>query len=353
MTPLTLSPRDVRRARGRRRDRRDRDRTRPRRHPDRSRRLPSLRCLPPGSCSTSGSTRPARTIARTPSGEVVATMTDGARTVALLGPERTFADPDFTAATVTTTDLGPAHAAGMDLRQPSGNPGSSPGSTTALGDTSPDLFALAQQYLRGQPADTDAGRRDLPRRRRLRTRSRRRCQHAQENSDFYDYLGVPWTFADGKHETPDPRATATSTAPASCGSCSDTAWATRSATPTSPARAPRRAYAIAAVGPGTVVIPDRGATARDYTALQPGDLVFFNLDAAPADRPRRDLPRARRHRAPPIPLQPGQGRRAHTRRPRRHLAARRRRATTPADSAPPAGSEQADGDSCRSPAVAC
>ena len=30
-------------------------------------------------------------------------MTDGARTVALLGPERIFADPGFTAATVTTS----------------------------------------------------------------------------------------------------------------------------------------------------------------------------------------------------------------------------------------------------------
>ena len=46
---------------------------------------------------------PARTIARIPSGKVVATMTDGSRTVALLGPERIFADPGLTAATVTTS----------------------------------------------------------------------------------------------------------------------------------------------------------------------------------------------------------------------------------------------------------
>ena len=47
---------------------------------------------------------PARTIARTPSGEVVATMTDGARTVALLGPQRTFADPDYTAGVLMGQD---------------------------------------------------------------------------------------------------------------------------------------------------------------------------------------------------------------------------------------------------------
>jgi cell wall-associated NlpC family hydrolase len=38
---------------------------------------------------------------------------------------------------------------------------------------------------------------------------------------------------------------------------------------------------MAAVGPGTVVIPDRGVTAADYSALQPGDLVFFNVNAHP------------------------------------------------------------------------
>jgi hypothetical protein len=141
---------------------------------------------------------PARTIARAPAGEVVATMTDGARTVALLGPVRTFADPDFTAATVTTTAwvrLMPQEWSSGTERQP----WFQPWLDHSLGDTSPDMFALAQQYLRGQPADTDrAGvtyRGDAgfgPEVTGAGTR--------QENSDFYDYLAVSWTFPNGRQE---------------------------------------------------------------------------------------------------------------------------------------------------------
>ena len=147
---------------------------------------------------------PASTIARTPSGEVVATMTDGARTVALLGPERTFADPDYTAATVTTTTwirLMPQEWTSGSERQP----WFQPWLEDTLGDTSPDMFAVALQYLRGQPADTDrAGvtyRGDAGFGPEATDAGAR-----QENSDFYDYLGVPWTFANGKQEIPDPAA---------------------------------------------------------------------------------------------------------------------------------------------------
>jgi cell wall-associated NlpC family hydrolase len=223
---------------------------------------------------------PARTIARTPAGEVVATMTDGARTVALLGPERTFADPDFTVATVTTTTwvrFLPQEWTSGSERQP----WFAPWLDQALRDTSADLFAMALQYLRGQPAETDAEgvtyRGDAGFGPEITGTNAR-----EENSDFYDYLGVPWTFPDDEQETPDP-------ARYRDIDCSGflrlvlgyrMGYPLRNTNDPGPGL-PRRAYAMAGVGPGTVVIPDRGATAADYSALQPGDLVFFNIDADP------------------------------------------------------------------------
>jgi hypothetical protein len=223
---------------------------------------------------------PGRTIARTPAGEVVATMTDGARTVALLGPERTLADPTFTAASVSTTTwvrlMPQPWASGTDRQ-----PWFQTWLDHALGDTSPDMFALAQQYLSGQPADTDrAGvtyRGDAgfgPEDPDTGTR--------QENSDFYDYLGVPWTFPNGQQETPDPRRYRD----VDCSGFLRLVLGYRMGYPLGNTNLPgpglpRRAYAIAAFGPGALIIPDHDVTARDYTALQPGDLVFFNIDAHP------------------------------------------------------------------------
>ncbi|HWM59607.1 MAG TPA: NlpC/P60 family protein [Pseudonocardia sp.] len=224
--------------------------------------------------------RPARTIARTPTGEVVATMTDGARTIALLGPERIFADSDFTAATVTTTTW-------VRFLPQEWNPGAERQPwfqswlAQALGDTSPDLFAVALQYLHGQPIQTDAAGLayggdagfgpDLG-----GTGTR------EENSDFYDYLGVSWTFPDGEQETPDPARYRD----VDCSGFLRLVLGYRMGYPlhntNDPgAGLPRRAYAIAAFGPGTMIISDDGTTADDYSALQPGDLVFFNLDAHP------------------------------------------------------------------------
>jgi len=223
---------------------------------------------------------PARTIARTPGGEVVATMTDGARTVALLGPQRTFADPDLTAATITTTTW-------IRLMPQEWIPGTEhepwfqPWLDRTLGDISPDMLAVAQQYLRSQPADADqAGvtyRGDAGFGPEITGASAR-----QENSDFYDYLGVPWTFPNGQQETPDPQ----HYRDVDCSGFLRLVLGYRMGYPLRNTNGPgsglpRRAYAIAAFGPGIVVVPDRGVTARDYAALQPGDLVFFNLDVRP------------------------------------------------------------------------
>ena len=223
--------------------------------------------------------RPARTIARTPAGDVVATMTDGARSVALRGPQRTFADPGVTAATVASTTwvrlLPQEWSPGAE-----GEPWFRPWLDRALRDTAPDLFAVAAQYLRGQPTETDAA--GLAYRGDAGFGPERSGNIAEENSDFYDYLGVPWTFPDGEREIPDP----VRYRDVDCSGFVRLVLGYRMGFPLRDgngpgAGLPRRAYAMAAVGPGTTVIPDAGTTAADYSALQPGDLVFFDIDGQP------------------------------------------------------------------------
>jgi cell wall-associated NlpC family hydrolase len=206
-------------------------------------------------------------------------MTDGARTVALLGPQRTFTDPGFTAATVTTTTwvrfLPQEWLPGAERQ-----PWFQPWLDQALRDTSPDLFAVALQYLHDQPTQTDAA--GVAYRGDAGFGPHLGGADLEENSDFYDYLGVPWTFPDGKQKTPDP----TRYRDVDCSGFLRLVLGYRMGFPlrnsNDPgAGLPRRAYAIAAVGPGTAVIPDGGTTVADYSALQPGDLVFFNLDGDP------------------------------------------------------------------------
>jgi cell wall-associated NlpC family hydrolase len=41
---------------------------------------------------------------------------------------------------------------------------------------------------------------------------------------------------------------------------------------------PRRAWAMSELGPGTQIVPDTKQAATAYSRLQPGDLLFFNLE---------------------------------------------------------------------------
>ena len=88
---------------------------------------------------------PSRTVVTDREG-VVATFTDGARTVAVAGPLRTFAEPRFTHATVRTTTwvrLAPQPwTAGAEQ-----DPWVRPWLASALTDTSPDVLAVAMEYL--------------------------------------------------------------------------------------------------------------------------------------------------------------------------------------------------------------
>jgi cell wall-associated NlpC family hydrolase len=223
---------------------------------------------------------PGRTVVRDQTGAVAATFTDGARTVALTGPARTFAEPRFTDATVTTTTwvrLAPeVWAPGAEKA-----PWFAAWFEKARQDTSPDVFATAMQYFDGAGAAQDneglqfggdaifgpvepAGVARL------------------EQSDFLDYLGISYQFPDFGRKSPKPDHAGA----LDCSGFVRMVYGYRLGYPllgTNDAGPglPRRAYAIAQDGPGVTLIPNTGARVTAYDALQPGDLVFFEVEGSP------------------------------------------------------------------------
>ncbi|WP_436499055.1 NlpC/P60 family protein [Actinokineospora sp. HUAS TT18] len=217
---------------------------------------------------------PARTIARDARGSIIATFTDGARTVVLTGESRTFAEPRTTAATVTTTAwvrLAPHEwQAGAERADWFG------AWFTAARSSEPDALEVGMQYVDGAPAESD----------KAGVRFRGDAQFGPEvpgegraeESDFYDYLGVPWKFSD-KTRRPDHAHFGA----VDCSGFVRLVYGYRLGYPLRADNAPgpglpRRAFALA--GHGVELVPNRQATATEYTALQPGDLLFFDTEGA-------------------------------------------------------------------------
>jgi cell wall-associated NlpC family hydrolase len=220
---------------------------------------------------------PARTVQRDGTGAVVATFTDGARTVTITGPPRTFTEPQFTTATITTTTwvrLAPQEwAAGAEQAEWFG-----PWFEVAKQDTSPDVLDVAMQYAVGAAPEKNPDG--------LRIRGDAVFgpvapggEARLEQSDFFDYLGVPWTFPDAGRKRPK-------SAHAGALDCSGfvrmvygyrLGYPLRGTNDAGPGL-PRRAYAIADYGPGVALIPNERARVTAYDLLQPGDLVFFEVE---------------------------------------------------------------------------
>lgn len=220
---------------------------------------------------------PARTVVRDRSGTVLATFTDGARTVALTGPTRTFAEPRFTKATVTTSTwvrLAPQPwAAGAEKAD-----WFAPWFDKARKDTSPDVFDTAMQYADGAADVTNADGLTIhgdaifgpveP------------AGYARlEQSDFLDYLGISYTFPDAGRKTAKPDHWGA----LDCSGFVRMVYGYRLGYPllgsnNSGPGLPRRAWAIAQNGPGVLLVPNELARATAYDALQPGDLLFFEVE---------------------------------------------------------------------------
>ncbi|WP_030661327.1 NlpC/P60 family protein [Streptomyces cellulosae] len=227
---------------------------------------------------------PGRTVVRAADGGTLATFTDGARTAVLTGPARTFSEPRTTEATVTTdawVRLLP-HTWQRGMEKSAWFKSWFP---KTLGDKSPDVFAVAFQYSSaGAPDKRNAA--DVryagtahfgPR--NAAVKNPLDFAYYDEKSDFYDYLGIDWDFPDGTRVQPENDRYG-------CVDCSGfqrLVWGYRMGIPlhntnTKGAGLPRRAYAIAAHGPGRQVIPHTGTRqATDLDVLQPGDLVFFAI----------------------------------------------------------------------------
>lgn len=195
-----------------------------------------------------------------------ATFTKGARTATVRGPARTLSEPG-TAATVTTTTyvrLLPAAFTGkVDTAWV----------TRELADRSPDLLAIALQYVAGADPLLDgtgtqyAGDASYG---PLQTDGTR-----QEGSDFNDYLGKAWSYG---ATTDQPEASQLRSL--DCSGFTRMVFGYRGGFPLALAPdgtgLPRKSADMATSAPGPVIVKNTGTQAAVTSAIRPGDLVFFD-----------------------------------------------------------------------------
>lgn len=217
---------------------------------------------------------PDRTVVYSSAGTWLATFTDNARTVTLAGPTRTFAEPATTSATVKT---------GVWVRllkTPFNGVLDTTWLSTELTDAAPDVLGVAAQYIDGAPSlynannlriAGDAGYGPL-----LSDGTR------AAGSDFNDYLGITWTYSSGTSGAPE----ANELGSLDCSGFARMVFGYRLGIPLSLSAdggksMPRHSWDIAQSAPDVVVIPNTGARPSSRSALQPGDLLFF--DASTSD----------------------------------------------------------------------
>ncbi|MGN9807400.1 NlpC/P60 family protein [Micromonospora sp. L32] len=227
------------------------------------------------------SSEPDRTEIIDSSGEPVAVMTDGARTAHIYGPSRTFEEPSFTDAKVETdmwVRLAPQPwRAGAEQEQ-----WFIDWFAAARRDRSPDVLAISFEYVDGAPVKRDNQGQQYSGDASFGPPDPADPDGRQERSDFYDYLGLPWSFLDGKAAVPEPQRKLA----LDCSGYLRMVYGHRLGYPlrgtnTPGEGLPRRAYAMAELGPGVQLMPNSGQRARGIDKLLPGDLVFFNAQPVP------------------------------------------------------------------------
>jgi len=237
-------------------------------------------------------TGPDRSVLRDAKGQVLGTFTDGARTATLTGPSRTFAEPANTKSRVVTENwvrlMPQKWKAGAE-----NTPWFKEWFKKYFGSEEDDIFAFAFQYVDGAPVKKDA--QGVPYAGDaafgpLNPGGSIGNDLRKEESDFYDYLGIPYTFRDGTTKKPQQERYRA----IDCSGFVRTVYGYRAryplaATDTQGDGLPRTANGIARSHEGITVIPLQGPgpwytrpTAIDV--LQPGDLVIFKLDSRTHNR---------------------------------------------------------------------
>ncbi|MEU4728917.1 NlpC/P60 family protein [Streptomyces sp. NPDC023588] len=234
---------------------------------------------------------PERSVLRSADGAVLATFTDGARTASLTGKSRTFTEPATTQARVVTDNwvrlLPESWRNGAEREQ-----WFQDWFKKYYGSEEDDLFAIAFQYGDQAPAKKDAAGVQYagdaafgP----LNPNGSPGNDLRLEQSDFYDYLGIPYTFRNGTVEQPEKNKRGA----LDCSGFIRTVFGYRSRFPlmasdTGGNGLPRTANGMARSKTGVDILPLKGIGPQDRPAsvdvLQPGDLVFFKLDARSGDR---------------------------------------------------------------------
>jgi len=225
-------------------------------------------------------TNPDRTEIRDSKEKWLATMTEGAYTVALNGPRRTFAEP---AATDTVT-----HSVWIrTLPKPFDGKPDTTWVTHALQANTmkiPDVLAIAMQYISKAPAifdddlqiAGDAAYGPLV------------DGEREEGADFNDYLGIKWLYPN-QTDKPEERQFR-------CLDCSGflrMVWGYRHHLPgrhyrdtvplglkpeDSHTAIPRRSFEIYDAAPGIITIADEGVQVQDLSPIAVGDIAFFDAD---------------------------------------------------------------------------
>ncbi len=147
--------------------------------------------------------------------------------------------------------------------------------TKALRDPSPDVLAIAMQYITGAAPLTDGSGLQIAG--KASYGPVKPDDTHEEGGDFNDYLGIPWKFGAVTHS---PKADFFRSL--DCSGFMRMVWGYRSGLPLTylpdgGASIPRHSWEILSAGPGIVIIPDlHDAQITDFSSLQTGDLVFFH-----------------------------------------------------------------------------
>ncbi|WP_327304798.1 NlpC/P60 family protein [Streptomyces sp. NBC_01298] len=235
---------------------------------------------------------PERSVLRDGKGGILATFTDGARTATLTGPSRTFTEPATTKTRVVTENwvrlMPETWRSGAEKEQ-----WFQEWYKKYHGSEEDDLFAIAFQYGDQAPVKKDAegvpyaGDASFG---PINPNGSVGNDYRLEESDFFDYLGIPYTFRNGTTMKPE----AMRARSMDCSGFIRTVFGYRArfplmATDTATGDGlPRTANGMARSKVGVNVIPLKGVGAdgrpSSIDVLQPGDLLFFKLDGRTGER---------------------------------------------------------------------